>query len=328
MSSHPDTEIIHAVQDTLRDASAADPDVLHRMTQVALRQGHTLRLRRRTVAAAAPVAVAAMGAVAMLVPGSTSSIRPTVPPAAVAAQPNSARAVLLIISQRLAAATRPDGPVFWIRTETTGPRFAHSTGDPRRDHVITYSAYAQDGQLKDVTTFPDGYIDTQTYPAGGDRFALGAITGTNAGKSEPTRGRGTDRGIPTLGDKVLTKSQLRALPTDPARLGALIDKGIPAADIAFNRFDAITRLLMSPTTPAVQAAAYRLLAATPGIIDGGVVKDPLGRTGHALDLHGQDWYPGAYTPRLIIRADGTLLAFVNGPTGWQALLGSGYRNTL
>ncbi|MFF8973632.1 hypothetical protein [Streptomyces sp. NPDC014995] len=87
---------------------------------------------------------------------------------------------------------------------------------------------------------------------------------------------------------------LPLLPTLPAdekvlrkRLFALVDKDHNGPKWTLDRIGVQSAVLLAttlPSTPALRAAAYRLLAAEPGVRSLGNVKDHTGRTGYAVAL--------------------------------------------
>ncbi|MGW0711546.1 CU044_5270 family protein [Streptomyces sp. NPDC002643] len=87
---------------------------------------------------------------------------------------------------------------------------------------------------------------------------------------------------------------LRLLPTLPTdakalrkRLSALVDKDYNAPEKVLDRIVASIAVQLAtslPSSPALRAAAYRLLAAEPGVRSLGDVKDHTGRTGYAVAL--------------------------------------------
>jgi hypothetical protein len=88
-----------------------------------------------------------------------------------------------------------------------------------------------------------------------------------------------------IGAKALTYAQLQSLPADPAALRKLILAGGVApgeSPSAFLLDGVIAPILEMPVTPAVRAALYEMLAATPGIKSLGEVTDPAGQQGEAV----------------------------------------------
>jgi hypothetical protein len=92
--------------------------------------------------------------------------------------------------------------------------------------------------------------------------------------------------------------QLRRLPTDPTKLGAAlnllatryrVNQLYPASAYrAAIRFAILRGLAEAPTSAAVRAALYRLLATTPGIHLLGRTRDSTGRYGMAVAIDVQD----------------------------------------
>jgi hypothetical protein len=131
------------------------------------------------------------------------------------------------------------------------------------------------------------------------------------------RDPGVDRGLipltgPTLFGEGLTWAQLYALPTDPAKLGAVLsDKvkgygpdpnptgGVSALQEEFVEIGDLLR--ESPASPALRKALYEVAAAIPGVRLVGNLKDALGRTGVGVERNGEETL-------LIAPATGQLLA--------------------
>jgi hypothetical protein len=128
-----------------------------------------------------------------------------------------------------------------------------------------------------------------------------------------------------LGNEDLTIAQLQALPSSTAGLKAAIVRGLQATpDANEGRFplgnqeisDVCSVLIGNPAvTPAVRAAAYRILAALPGISLAGRIIDPLGRTGYGVTLPGMGGLSSGGNSvipkarqRLVISPSGALLA--------------------
>jgi len=128
---------------------------------------------------------------------------------------------------------------------------------------------------------------------------------------------GVDRGLipltgPTLFGAGLTWAQLYALPTDPAKLGAMLsDKvkgygpdpnptgGVSAVQEEFVEIGDLLR--ESPASPALRKALYEVAAGIPGVRLVGNLKDALGRTGVGVARNGEETL-------LIAPATGQLLA--------------------
>ncbi|HEY6792265.1 MAG TPA: hypothetical protein VI365_33625 [Trebonia sp.] len=133
----------------------------------------------------------------------------------------------------------------------------------------------------------------------------------------------------SFGNENLTLAQLQALPSSTAGLKEAIVKGLQAKPNPYKGVvpvgntgitDVCVGLIRSAgITPGVRAAAFRIIAAMPGISVSGLVKDPLGRTGYDVTLPGVGGIsvePGATgtnaTPkaqyRMVISPAGAVLA--------------------
>lgn len=90
-------------------------------------------------------------------------------------------------------------------------------------------------------------------------------------------------------DRDMTFKQVQALPTDPGELRGALRRAIPRDHPTAGRTpDEVVKncatdlLSYVPAPPKVRAAAYRMLAATPGVTAMGEVADERGRTGVGL----------------------------------------------
>ncbi|MBE1534676.1 CU044_5270 family protein [Actinomadura algeriensis] len=118
-------------------------------------------------------------------------------------------------------------------------------------------------------------------------------------------------GPTVLGDDP-SMAELRDLPTDPKALRALASSNVPeiapdaetgAAPITRDGYvvDALVGLITDqPVPPKVRAAAFRALAATPGVKTEGEAHDELGRKGVVLTYAQRTPQSGATGVRLII----------------------------
>ena len=95
----------------------------------------------------------------------------------------------------------------------------------------------------------------------------------------------------------LTVDQIRALPSDPEKLrkwllGVIEKQNLPrrnAVQAGEALFAAVVTLVLgTPITPAVRAAAFRVLAGVPGIRSLGTVTDAKGRFGVAVSVKSND----------------------------------------
>ncbi|MGW3661206.1 CU044_5270 family protein [Streptomyces sp. NPDC005151] len=147
-------------------------------------------------------------------------------------------------------------------------------------------------QLLDLGARPATKADEAAWKADGSptSWNLKGETFTYAGKGEIQHDApGGIADVVTMGD--LPLRLLATLPTDEQalrkRLFALVDKDYNAPEEILDRIvvDTAVRLATTlPSTPALRAAAYRLLAAEPGVRSLGDVKDHTGRTGYAVAL--------------------------------------------
>jgi hypothetical protein len=97
---------------------------------------------------------------------------------------------------------------------------------------------------------------------------------------------------------LLSYAQLRRLPTDPARLGDALNRLAASYHVnrlfpqpayhAAIRWAMLRALAEAPTSAALRAALYRVLAATPGIRLLGRTRDSIGRHGVAVAVEVQD----------------------------------------
>ncbi|MEU4233607.1 CU044_5270 family protein [Nonomuraea sp. NPDC026600] len=111
---------------------------------------------------------------------------------------------------------------------------------------------------------------------------------TTPAKPQATRLTGAWQGSGgTLLMKPMTWEDLATIPSDPAELGAYLEKRLKAkpgsAGLEPRLREACMQILRGlAVSPDVRAGAYRLLAVLPGMRADGEVVDPLGRRGQAL----------------------------------------------
>jgi hypothetical protein len=147
-------------------------------------------------------------------------------------------------------------------------------------------------QLLDPGARPATKADEAAWKADGSptSWKLAGETVTYAGKGEIHRDApgGTSDDVPMLD---VPLHLLATLPTDEDALRkslfALADKDYNAPKRILDQIVVATAIQLAttlPSTPALRAAAYRLLAAEPGVRSLGDVKDHTGRTGYAVAL--------------------------------------------
>jgi hypothetical protein len=100
------------------------------------------------------------------------------------------------------------------------------------------------------------------------------------------------------GDKPVSAQQIQALPTDPAKLRAVLSAGAqPGAtqdEIDYLTFYAAGRLLFEmPSPPKLRGAALRVMSELPGAVLRENVLDPIGRTGTEITY---TWTPPRAEP--------------------------------
>ncbi|MBL7492111.1 hypothetical protein I6A60_28285 [Frankia sp. AgB1.9] len=319
---------VRALRDAFADADAgpADPAVLTRLTARAARRGRALQLRRRAGAAALPIGVAAAVGATVLLPGG-SGVGPTRPsttseaPIGLGRPDASAHDLFLAASVRRLSSPAADGPVYWYREVYLMHTVPVPGGPMRESRGEQYVARSDAGDLRtEVTT--DGRTQVETLHGDQAKYSINGLY--KAGYEQNG-----------LADwvRLYTKAEIRALPADPTALAAIMDEGlapdVPVAAEAANRLGVVVSLMYTPVTPAVQAAAFRVLAATPGITAVGVVTDPLGRTGTGFDAV-LPKEVGGQSFRLILADDGKVLSLNttvpgSGESTWTAFEDSGYR---
>ncbi|GAA3371854.1 hypothetical protein GCM10020367_24340 [Streptomyces sannanensis] len=154
------------------------------------------------------------------------------------------------------------------------------------------AANKQWSQLLDLGARPATKADEAAWKADGSPTSWNlkdeTITYTGKGEIQHDAPGGTADTVNT-GD--LPLRVLATLPTDEKalrkRLFALVDKDYNAPEEILDEMvvDTAVRLATTlPSTPDLRAAAYRLLAAEPGVRSLGDVKDHTGRTGYAVAL--------------------------------------------
>lgn len=147
-------------------------------------------------------------------------------------------------------------------------------------------------QLLDLGARPATKADEAAWKADGSptSWNVEGETFTYAYKGEIQHDApGGSADVVAMGD--LPLRLLATLPTDEQALRkslfALVDKDYNAPEKILDMIvvDTAVRLATTlPSTPALRAAAYRLLAAEPGVRSLGDVKDHTGRTGYAVAL--------------------------------------------
>lgn len=120
-----------------------------------------------------------------------------------------------------------------------------------------------------------------------------------------------------LGENEVSRAELEQLPTDPNKLHAWLEKrvkaqgGIPSDAVLQSQvFDTVVQLLAAtPASPALRAAALRVLAAMPYVHSAGAGKDDRGRTGVRIVFDSGSAL--GYAGEMIINPDGPAVLQIN-----------------
>jgi hypothetical protein len=222
--------------------------------------------------------------------------------------------------------------------------------------VLLAAAASAAGQTSDTETGRYWHSVTQVFDAGTDGYpgtTLGVDDWVARSPNDPSwfilgssplaqAGSGLNDPYHTRFDvlnRFLTFAELQQLPADPAGLEAYLlaippdHPNLPVLPVSERLFTACLELAEVPATPAVRAAAFRLLSGLPGLTALGRVPDPLGRIGVGVsNVRGGN--PGQEL--IIDPVTGSLLAFedVSSADGhvmvthYEALLESGWTNTV
>ncbi|HEY3750519.1 MAG TPA: CU044_5270 family protein [Pseudonocardiaceae bacterium] len=281
-------------------------DLLRIVTGQDVRPGPAaVPVRRRTWRIALPVAgVAVATAVAIVVPSIGSSTLSTA----------TGPAVLTAMATAIQQQSGPPGK-YWQQEYTIG--VLYPVGTKANPYLVlskdglgsSWEArpggrVVQVGNI-DASVEPWRAQDSARWEAAGSPSKVSVVgypkePALTIGPGDPAQASNAPSGgtIATIGTIPFNYDDLQKLPADPARLAATFDKdayhaspgGPPAiwsdgqheSDQAVEArylFQEATDLLTMPVTPAVRAAAYRLIAGLPGLVSLGNVTDPLGRTG-------------------------------------------------
>lgn len=254
----------------------------------------TARPRRVGRSLVPGLALATAAAVAALV---ITDTMPQKPGSAPSATSGSGSQILLAAASHVEQ--QPAGSsTYWYVEEHIGSLHKvpgkHYTVAARTEHRYWTAAAKnkQWSQSLDLGARPATKADEAAWKADGSptSWNLEGETLTYAGKGEIQHDApgGTGDIVP-MGDIPLRV--LATLPTDEQalrkRLFTLVDKDYNAPKEILDGIvvDTAVRLATTlPSTPALRAAAYRLLAAEPGVRSLGDVKDHTGRTGYAVAL--------------------------------------------
>jgi hypothetical protein len=229
--------------------------------------------------------------------------------------PQELRNLLLAAAERTSAA-EPGAGRYWVsevesgtllQVGPTGSQYAimGRTGETswypsrREDRAVHLQQWTGGAPASDADRAawqragsPSSWPKDEACPAAGNYTAGPGATRTVVGEPEV--------GTYLIGGSNLTAAQIRELPADPGRLQVwMIDSllrsspEMTASELSQGIFNAMINLLyQAPNTPAIRAAAYRLLADLPGLRDLGTVTDPKGRAGNAVTMRTNEEAPG------------------------------------
>jgi hypothetical protein len=269
--------------------------------------------------------LAGAAAVAVLVSGTVSPVAVKTPSTAAVL---SAHDVLLAAADRTLKPAATTG-LYW-RTQTTSldNQLTGSPGNPyivqsrgRTDSWTARSAKTDSFAIsQSLGAQPATPADIAAWRKDGSpkNFTIVVPKSDTQGKldlpsapGKPWRDKlnGPDGSVFALGGTNVTVAQLQALPTDPAALkkyllGIFETPGNAGGDLPTKQnewlFRIATGIIWSmPVTPQTRAAAYRMLAALPGVQSLGTVQDSAGRSGPAVAVVAS-WPTGTVQDRLVI----------------------------
>jgi hypothetical protein len=310
---------------------------------------------RRTWRWAAVGGVAAAGLAVALVIGTTPGVPSSLPVVAVQGSPPNAvtsdgHDILLVAAERVEG-TPPASGRYLINQTRYGTVYEVGPADDRYQVVDWQRADTWIAQDPDAQSWyisqalgaePLTATDRAAWQRDGEPATWADATTVDGadpeGRSISTTGRppfgnpiGTGAQSFALGDRNVTQQELDALPTDPARLRSTLlgyfagGGGDLPSDPDRWLFTVGSSIVVDlPVSPAVRAAAYRMLDGLHGVRDLGSVQDADGRTGQAVAVV-DDTRNGTFESRLVIDpASGRPLAqetWAVGPDGASQLVG-------
>jgi hypothetical protein len=321
------------ILDRLADARPArlDAPADHRghVEAIVARAGHDLparrsHKRRMVLGSVGVTATAAVTAAVLLVGGPAADPRNTDrrAGASTATQaPFDAHQLLLAAAERSSQRGLADGRYLVIRTENVMAWRVEDAGGSytmmaRQENQIWLARSASDKSWAITQTLGAVPASPQDEAAWRSRGAPAVVKVKMKKLEELSTAPGEPRGntfsgsnFTAIGDHNMTVADLDALPRDPAALRAklLQDFDGGGGDLPTDRdqwlFEVGTRLVIDmPVSAAVRAAAYRMIAAIPGVRGLGAVHDTRGRPGQAT-ARLQDGPAGRIEVRLIVDLD-------------------------
>jgi hypothetical protein len=315
-------------------AYRADPATFIAYPQEVQARPRTARRRLLMAALAPTVGLVALATVLVLTTGTPGGV--PVKPSTVGTQAPSARQVLLAAAEKTMLSSTVSGRYWVTKTERGNP---YRVGSPGEEYTIC-GRQSVERWLAQNGTDPSYEVEQWlgAAPASGADKAAWVRDGSPTSwtlktppgavispKEQPKRRIEAKAGpvkVSRLPDgaeqlsvgfgHLLSLAELRALPTDPAQLKALLigydtadggtgqpdDLATYQSEMLF--FAARDLLITLPVSPQVRAAAYRMLADLPGITALGTVTDQQGRPGSAVAHVVRSAPRGSYEDRLII----------------------------
>jgi hypothetical protein len=341
---------LHKIRSAFPEQPGPSPEVTaqaRRQVQALAREAATARRRDRWQAAAksgrlgvaltataATVALAALAAPLLLAPDSGPDAEPV--PSTITPTPRlmTASQVLLATAVKQEVSEKVSGKYYRVRSLQV--RATTQVGAPKyriEQRSITESWMPMKQGVKSWF----GWVDLGARPATVDDLAKWKAQGSprswqldyevdpvTMAPGEPTVRKMTFDEVPPgyylSGVKPVTAQQIQALPTDPAKLRALLARGTwpgsTAEEINYTVFNAAGRLLFEmPSPPKLRGAALRVLSELPGIDFRQNVKDPIGRTGIRITMDGPKFKPGSR--KTVMNGGGT--SYIIDPTTGRLL---------
>lgn len=176
-----------------------------------------------------------------------------------------------------------------------GPAARHGSGTTAASSASAFLSEVADVRPAGTTAgrnAPYWKVDSVMTAADGSRAEADEFLAHYAGSTSHLRevGSTSDKPAPgpwrySLGTRSLSWAQIdKELPADPAVLrGLLASYADPGEERSEAVFDTIGDLLVSPASPEVRQALYRVAAGLPGVRLVGTVTDGIGRTGTAVE---------------------------------------------
>ncbi|WP_433433192.1 CU044_5270 family protein [Nonomuraea sp. CA-141351] len=262
--------------------------------QERVRRGH--RAARWSALAISLVGAAAAAAIVI-----AHAAPSTVPASPGAITPADGKRFLLVAAASVAAV--PDEGTWWGSTEVEGRQFhepggryvlreseSRQTWIPADPEGRTWYRQTPQG-IKPATPqdeaawVADGSPNSWTYDKPSEIGRLGVVR-SEPGEQRTWSTEDWDFRILTAGKPLTKRNQV---PETPDGLKALFAADDPTT------IDTAARLLFfAPVTSETRAAAYRLLASTPGVTAVGQVTDALGRAGQAIEYESGEFAPPNY----------------------------------